>query len=112
MKNAGERTDIHIAARDVHRTFDLGEVRVEALKGLDVEVGRGEFLMILGPSGSGKMTLLNILGGIDSSVSGIVTVDGTDIGGYGERELSRYRREKVGWIFQFFNLIPSLSPWR
>jgi putative ABC transport system ATP-binding protein len=72
-------------------------------------VKKGEFLVILGPSGSGKTTLLNCLGGIDSPTAGTITVEGENIGSYKENKLSQYRRNKVGWIFQFFNLIPSLT---
>jgi putative ABC transport system ATP-binding protein len=72
-------------------------------------VKRGEFLVILGPSGSGKTTLLNCLGGIDSPTAGTIKVEGESIGSYKESKLSEYRRNKVGWIFQFFNLIPSLT---
>lgn len=98
-----------IKANDVKRSFKLGEVEVKALRGIDLEISKGEFLVILGPSGSGKTTLLNVLGGIDTPSSGTVTVDGNDISKYGEQKLSAYRRETVGWIFQFFNLIPSLT---
>ena len=98
-----------IEAKDVHRTFELGEVRVKALRGIDLDVKRGEFLVILGPSGSGKTTLLNCLGGIDSPTQGEIRIQGEDISGYGEKKLSAYRRNMVGWVFQFFNLIPSLT---
>ncbi|MDP7264608.1 MAG: ABC transporter ATP-binding protein [Candidatus Thermoplasmatota archaeon] len=76
---------------------------------IDIEVLSGEFLTLLGPSGSGKTTLLNILGGIDTPSVGEVIVEGNDIGTYDEKKLSEYRRNTVGWIFQFFNLIPSLT---
>ncbi|HHD16592.1 MAG TPA: ABC transporter ATP-binding protein [Euryarchaeota archaeon] len=100
---------IIIEAKDVRRDFKLGDVEVHALRGIDLSVGRGEFLVILGPSGSGKTTLLNCLGGIDSPTSGTIKVDGKDISSYNENRLSEYRRNKVGWVFQFFNLIPSLT---
>ncbi len=93
----------------VKRTFNLGEVEVQALKGIDLRVKKGEFLVILGPSGSGKTTLLNCLGGIDSPTHGTIKVEGVDISSFKETKLSEYRRNKVGWIFQFFNLIPSLT---
>ena len=98
-----------ISARDIRRTYDLGEVEVKALTGVTLNVMQGDFLVILGPSGSGKTTLLNILGGIDTPSAGEVIVEGRDIGSFDEKKLSRYRRETVGWIFQFFNLIPSLT---
>ena len=98
-----------IITKGLRRTFSLGEVEVKALQGIDLNVKRSEFLVILGPSGSGKTTLLNILGGIDSPSDGRISVDAREIGDFNEKELSAYRREKVGWIFQFFNLIPSLT---
>jgi putative ABC transport system ATP-binding protein len=102
-------SDIIIEAKGIERNFELGEVTVRALRGIDLTVTRGEFLVILGPSGSGKTTLLNCLGGIDSPSAGTITVEGENIGTYNETRLSEYRRNKVGWIFQFFNLIPSLT---
>jgi len=98
-----------IVVKYLKRRFELGEVRVKALRGIDLNVKEGEFLVILGPSGSGKTTLLNILGGIDSPSSGTINVEGKDISSYGEKQLSAHRRDTVGWIFQFFNLIPSLT---
>ncbi len=88
-----------ISARDIGRTYNLGEVEVKALVGLDLNVKEGDFLVILGPSGSGKTTLLNILGGIDTPSVGEVIVEGNDIGTYDEKKLSEYRRNTVGWIF-------------
>jgi putative ABC transport system ATP-binding protein len=98
-----------IHCEQLERTFTLGEVKVRALRGMDLDVKKGEFLVILGPSGSGKTTLLNILGGIDTPTVGSVTVEGRNISEFNEKQLSGYRRDTVGWIFQFFNLIPSLS---
>jgi len=95
--------------RSVEKTFKMGEVDVRALRGVDLDIDKGDFIVILGPSGSGKTTLLNVLGGIDSPDSGKVLVNGKDIAGWSEKDLSGYRRESVGWIFQFFNLIPSLT---
>ena len=102
-------SDVIIEARGVERNFELGEVTVRALRGIDLTVKKGEFLVILGPSGSGKTTLLNCLGGIDSPTSGTIKVEEANIGSFNEGRLSEYRRNKVGWIFQFFNLIPSLT---
>ncbi|MFO8008027.1 MAG: ABC transporter ATP-binding protein [Candidatus Brocadiia bacterium] len=87
----------------------MGEVTVHALRGLDLDVYEGEFLVLLGPSGSGKSTLLNLLGGMDTPTSGTVKLRGMDIAGFSERRLTAYRREHVGFIFQFFNLIPTLT---
>jgi putative ABC transport system ATP-binding protein len=87
----------------------MGEVDVHALQGVDLDLHEGEFVVILGPSGSGKSTLLNILGGLDAPTSGSVSFRDHDLVGAGERELTRYRREHVGFVFQFYNLIPSLT---
>ena len=94
---------------EVHKRFPLGQVEVTALQGVSLDIKAGEFLVILGPSGSGKTTLLNLLGGLDVPTAGQVTVDGRDLGGLSDRELTRYRRERVGFVFQFFNLIPTLT---
>jgi len=98
-----------LSIRGLRKTYAAGAVAVEALKGVDLEVGGGEFVVVLGPSGSGKTTLLNIVGGIDAATGGTVVVDGEDIGSYDARALSEYRRRMVGFVFQFFNLIPSLT---
>jgi putative ABC transport system ATP-binding protein len=108
-KKGTETSDFIISAKGIERTYELGEVKVRALRGVDLDVKKGEVLVILGPSGSGKTTLLNILGGIDTPTAGSVTVNHMNIEGYKEKQLSQFRRENVGWIFQFFNLIPSLT---
>lgn len=94
---------------EVHKRFPLGQVEVAALQGVSLDISAGEFLVILGPSGSGKTTLLNLLGGLDAPTDGQVVVDGQGLGGLADRELTRYRRERVGFVFQFFNLIPTLT---
>jgi putative ABC transport system ATP-binding protein len=104
-----ENTDSIISVKGIERTYQLGEVKVAALRHIDLEVRKGEFLVILGPSGAGKTTLLNILGGIDTPTGGSVTVNNVNIEDYSEKQLSKFRRETVGWVFQFFNLIPSLT---
>ncbi len=104
-----ENTDSIISVKGIERTYQLGEVKVAALRHIDLEVKKGEFLVILGPSGAGKTTLLNILGGIDTPTGGSVTVNNVNIEDYSEKQLSKFRRETVGWVFQFFNLIPSLT---
>ncbi|MBM3298675.1 MAG: ABC transporter ATP-binding protein [Deltaproteobacteria bacterium] len=91
------------------KIYEMGEVKVHALRGVDLELFRGELVVLLGPSGSGKSTLLNILGGLDTATSGRVTYLGKDLTRANERELTEYRRFHVGFVFQFYNLIPSLS---
>ncbi|MDH4140389.1 MAG: ABC transporter ATP-binding protein [Coriobacteriia bacterium] len=102
-------TDTLVTLEKVTKTYTMGEVVINALNGIDLAIKRGEFLAVLGPSGSGKTTLLNMLGGIDSPTSGRIVVDGEDITNHKRKQLTYYRREKVGFIFQFFNLIPTLT---
>jgi putative ABC transport system ATP-binding protein len=97
------------SARGVTKVYDMGEVRVHALRGVDVSLYAGEMMVLLGPSGSGKSTLLNILGGLDRASEGTVTYRGFDITRAGDKELTQYRRKHVGFVFQFYNLIPSLT---
>ena len=96
-------------ARALAKTYRMGDVDVHALQGVDLELSGGEFVVILGPSGSGKSTLLNILGGLDAPSSGEVRFKDHDLVNASDRELTRYRREHVGFVFQFYNLIPSLT---
>jgi putative ABC transport system ATP-binding protein len=96
-------------ARGLAKTYRMGEVEVRALAGVDLEIREGEFIVLLGPSGSGKSTLLNILGGLDTPTSGTALWRDHDLAAAGEAELTRYRREHVGFVFQFYNLIPSLT---
>ncbi len=91
------------------KVYRMGEVRVEALRGVDMELYGGELVVLLGPSGSGKSTLLNILGGLDLPTAGRVIYRGRDLTRASERELTEYRRYHVGFVFQFYNLIPSLT---
>ena len=91
------------------KTYRMGEVEVPALRGVDLEIYSGEFVVLLGPSGSGKSTLLNILGGLDTPSSGEAHWRDHDLAKSDERELTRYRREHVGFVFQYYNLIPSLT---
>jgi putative ABC transport system ATP-binding protein len=97
------------SARDLAKTYAVGDLRVQALRGVNFEIFSGEFIVLLGPSGSGKSTLLNILGGLDVPSSGEVRWRDHDLSHASERELTRYRREHVGFVFQFYNLIPSLT---
>jgi len=96
-------------ARALTKTYRMGEVDILALRSVDLDLYRGEFVVILGPSGSGKSTLLNILGGLDVPTSGSVRFFEHDLTAAGDRELTRFRREHIGFVFQFFNLIPSLT---
>lgn len=102
-------TDRGVRLKGVERTFGSGDAAVHALKGIDLEIESGELVVILGPSGSGKTTLCNIIGGIDAASAGGVHVAGIDIEGRAPVELAEFRREHVGFIFQFFNLIATLT---
>ena len=97
------------AARGVTKIYQMGEIQVHALRGVDMTLLESEFVVMLGPSGSGKSTLLNILGGLDLPTGGIVRYRDQDLTRAGERELTEYRRHHVGFVFQFYNLIPSLT---
>jgi putative ABC transport system ATP-binding protein len=96
-------------ARGITKVYDMGEVQVHALRGVDLDLFAGELVVMLGPSGSGKSTLLNILGGLDRASSGTVVFQGWDITTARDKELTSYRRKHVGFVFQFYNLIPSLT---
>ena len=102
-------TGVVFEARGVTKVYQMGEVRVEALRGVDFAVSAGEFVVLLGPSGSGKSTLLNILGGLDIPTSGEVVYKDHNLTTAGEAALTDYRRTHVGFVFQFYNLIPSLT---
>jgi len=86
-----------------------GKTQVTALDGIDLEIARGEMVAIVGPSGSGKSTLLNLIGGLDTATSGEIEIDGSRLGGLSDDQLTRLRRDKIGFIFQFFNLLPTLN---
>jgi putative ABC transport system ATP-binding protein len=98
-----------LEARGLAKTYDTGDAKVFALRGVDLSIGPGEFVAITGPSGCGKSTLLNLLAGLDRPTSGQVWLDGERIDQLSETELARLRRRKVGFVFQFFNLLPTLS---
>ena len=108
------RTRLHarepvFKVRELTKTYGEGEAAVHALAGVDLDLYPGELVVLLGPSGSGKSTLLNNLGGLDNPTSGTLLYNGEDLGAANEAELTRYRREAVGFVFQFYNLIPSLT---
>ncbi len=109
MNNITDTTSAVFQARGITKVYDMGEVSVHALRGIDMELHSGELVVLLGPSGSGKSTLLNILGGLDTATEGTVTYCGKDLTGASEQELTDYRRYHVGFVFQFYNLIPSLT---
>jgi putative ABC transport system ATP-binding protein len=109
MSKVETTKDTLVMLEDVVKSYAMGEVTVTALNHTDLTLARGEFVAILGPSGSGKTTLLNLLGGIDSPTEGRILIDGEDISTYDQRRLTLFRRRKVGFVFQFFNLIPTLS---
>ena len=98
-----------LRARGVTKSYRMGEVDVEALRGVDLDLLEGELLVILGPSGSGKSTLLNLMGGLDAPTSGSLTYGQHQLVGASDRQLTNYRRRQVGFVFQFYNLIPSLT---
>jgi putative ABC transport system ATP-binding protein len=109
MSKVEVTADTLVVLEDVVKEYVMGEVTVTALNHTDLALKRGEFVAILGPSGSGKTTLLNLLGGIDSPTRGRIVIDGEDISTYDQRQLTLFRRRKVGFVFQFFNLIPTLD---
>jgi putative ABC transport system ATP-binding protein len=101
--------DLMIEAAGVQKVYEAGGLRVRALRGVDLGIARGEMVAIMGPSGCGKTTLLNVLSGLDDLSDGEVLVDGDSIGGMSDRRRTRFRAEKMGFIFQSYNLIPVLS---
>ena len=101
--------DALVRVSGVHKTFTRGGERIDVLQGLDVEVGRGEFLALMGPSGSGKSTLLNLLGGLDRPSAGAIEIDGVRIDALSESKLAAWRARHVGFVFQMYNLLPALT---
>jgi putative ABC transport system ATP-binding protein len=101
--------DTVLEARQITRTYRMGEVDVHALRGVDFHLDRGEFLVLVGASGSGKSTLMNILGGLDRPDAGTVRFGDQELSGASDRQLTEYRRHHVGFVFQFYNLMPSLT---
>ena len=109
LPNDDANRQVVFIAKALSKTYQMGEVKVDALRDVDLEIYRGEFIVLLGPSGSGKSTLLNILGGLDRPSSGVARFADQDLTTATESQLTQYRREHVGFVFQFYNLIPSLT---
>ncbi len=100
-----------VSIRNLRRSFKFGESEIFALNGVDLNVIKGDFIVVLGPSGAGKTTLLNMIGGIDKPTEGEVIIDGERITDYNLDRLNTYRRNDIGWVFQFFNIVASLRAW-
>ena len=94
---------------EVTKIYQMGEVEIHAADGINFAISRGEFVVIVGPSGAGKTTVLNILGGMDTATTGQVLVDGEDVTGFNRKQLTAYRRDDIGFVFQFYNLVPNLT---
>src|SRR5581483_11447366 len=102
-------TDLVVSASDLTRTFGQGEAEVHALRGVSLDVSRGQLVAVMGPSGSGKSTLMHLLAGLDKPTSGTVSIAGIEITTLDDAKLTRLRREHIGFVFQFFNLLPMLT---
>lgn len=98
-----------VTLENVRKVYHVGEVDISAADGIDFQIQKGEFAVVVGPSGAGKTTVLNILGGMDTATEGKVLVDGEDIAQYSQKQLTGYRRDDIGFVFQFYNLIPNLT---
>ena len=98
-----------VELKNVSKIYNIGEKEFKALDNIDLSINKGEFVVILGPSGAGKSTLLNLIGGMDTPSIGNIEIDGEDISKYSENKLSEYRAENIGFIFQFYNILPTLT---
>lgn len=98
-----------VELKDVRKIYKMGEVEIRAVDGIDFSISQGEFVVVVGPSGAGKTTVLNILGGMDTATSGEVLVDGKNITNYSNKDLTKYRRDDIGFVFQFYNLVQNLT---
>ena len=98
-----------IEFKNVSKIYQVGEIEIKAADDISFPIEKGEFVVIVGPSGAGKTTVLNMLGGMDKPTSGVINVDGIDIAQFNEKELTAFRRDDVGFVFQFYNLVPNLT---
>ena len=98
-----------VVLQDITKIYKMGEIEIRAADNISFSIDKGEFVVIVGPSGAGKTTVLNILGGMDTATSGKLLVDSEDITAYNSRKLTEYRREDIGFVFQFYNLVPNLT---
>ncbi len=112
MKSSTQHSEIIITCRDLSKTYRMGDTTVHALADMNLDVFRGEYLSVMGPSGSGKSTLFNMIGVLDSPTSGTVMINDVDLTGLGSRQLAFIRNHHIGYIFQAFNLIPSMTALR
>lgn len=99
----------YVKLENVTKIYKMGEVEIRAADGISFSIEKGEFVVVVGPSGAGKTTVLNILGGMDTATSGQVLVDGSDVAKYNSRQLTGYRRDDIGFVFQFYNLVQNLT---
>ncbi|XCP86440.1 ABC transporter ATP-binding protein [Roseburia hominis] len=98
-----------VELKDVRKIYKMGEIEIAAAAGINFTIKKGEFAVVVGASGAGKTTVLNILGGMDTATSGEVWIDGANVAGYNARQLTSYRRDDIGFVFQFYNLVPNLT---
>ena len=98
-----------VKLENVTKVYHMGEIDIHAADGIDFEIMKGEYVVIVGPSGAGKTTVLNVLGGMDTATDGAIWVDGKNIAKYNKNELTSYRRDDIGFVFQFYNLVPNLT---
>ena len=105
----GNLKNSYVKLDKVSKIYKMGEVEIRAVDNISFEISKGEFVVVVGPSGAGKTTVLNILGGMDTATKGNVFVDGSNIAKYNNRQLTAYRRDDIGFVFQFYNLVPNLT---
>ncbi|MCD6485281.1 MAG: ABC transporter ATP-binding protein [Candidatus Odinarchaeota archaeon] len=109
MRNNDSNNSVSLVVKNVTKVYEIGKVKVEAVRNVNLKVKKGEIIALVGPSGSGKTTLLNLIGTLDKPTEGTIFIDGIDVTKMPESELTKLRRRKIGFVFQFFNLIPVLT---